>query len=478
MRKTSVRIWITAGVVVIAFGIIGYTLLFPRSETPQQKEFQTTAAPQNSDRGAEQVGQSQAVKTAQVEAPKSKKVEKAAPTEESAQTGAGSHSDVEEKLLAAGRSALSNPSGRVRAMAAARLRRAKSEEAVDLLTEFLDDENKMVIFHALSSLSIMGIKNSHLEDKVYNILLEKAKDKECPVRDSALIFASEVGKDDKVLDVISDYINEHDEDESGKRIASKALAALASPESIGHLQKLLETSKSHDIHDSALNTLSMIDDEAAATILEEKLLTTSTQNSATMALAQWGKSEYNQILSKAMKNGNLDKEAITIVAQSPAGPVLLEDFLKNNTFSNEETLSLLKIYSETVPKASYEVRLDAAKAVEPLLEDPDSELQIEAIRILGSGTWEQRDMADMLAPKLQSPEKEIRLEALKAYRGYLVPEDYKTVLAMIWDEDETIRRNALVAAELFIDGSDRPLLEEALNHEDEVIRNRVEQILN
>ena len=97
---------------------------------------------------------------------------------------------------------------------------------------------------------------------------------------------------------------------------------------------------------------------------------------------------------------------------------------------------------------------------------------------MGSGTPKQTDIADMLAPELQSPENEVRLEALKSYHVYISPDNYKEVLAMIWDEDEAIRRHALAYAQLFIDGSDRPLLEEALNHKDEVIRTAVSEILN
>jgi HEAT repeat protein len=467
MRKTSVRIWITAGLAVIALATIGYTLLLKRMEPSQQEELKMTEAPQNdADRGAEPIGQIHSVKVA-----------KAATTKESVSAEAGSQRD-EKNLLAVGHSALNNPDGRERAMIASMLRHAESEEAVDLLYQFLDDEDKLVIFHALNSLCLIGIKNSNLKSKVYDILLEKAKDKECPERGNALLFATQVGKDDKILNVISDYIGEDDQGETSKRFAVKALAGIANPDCIDYLQEILITSTSPEIHHIALNTLSMIDDEAAAIILEEKLYTSNTQTSAAMALAQWGKPEYNQILSKAIVCGSLNEEAIAIVAQYSAGPSVLKEFVENNTFSEEETLSLLKIYTEGVLRARGEVRSDTAKAVLPLLESPDRDIQLQAIKILGCGTWEQRDMADMLAPKLKSPEREIRFEALKSYHVYLTPDDYKPVLDMIWDEDETIRRYALGFTENFIDGSDRAILAKALNHEDEAIRKRVSEILN
>jgi len=474
MGKTSIRIWIAVGIIVMACGIIGYTLLFQRAKTFLRKESQKIEANQDTDQGEGQVGHRQAVKVVGVDDALKTNGDKASASKENLPNGPGSQGD-EESLLASARSALNNTDGRERAMAAVRLRHATSEEAVDLLYKFLDDEDNQVTFHALSSLTIMGAKNSNLKNKIYTILLEKANDKECSERGNALIFATQVGNDDKILNIITNYI---DEGEAGQYFAAKALAGIATPECIGYLQKILNTSQSPEIYHSILNTLSMIDSEAAANILEEKLNAKNTENSATLALAQWDLPKYNQILLRAIENNTLDKETIAIVAQNPAGPGILEEIVKDNTLPKDETLSLLKIYAESVPLARDDIRSITAQTVQPLLESPDKDIQIQAIRIMGSGTWEQRDMASMLAPKLKSPDKEIRLEALKAYRVYLTPDDYKTVLPLIWDEDETIRRYAFGFTEQFFDESDRPLLEESLAHKDEAIRKRASEILN
>ena len=238
MKKTSVRILITTGVVFIAFGIVGYMLLFPLTETPQQNQPELAQVPQRSDPDISQVDQDRPAKSAKSEIPRNTAPKKKTETKNSPDTGSANQSN-EKYLLSAGRSALGNPDGRERAMAASRLRNANSEEAVDLLCKFLDDDDNLVIFHALNSLTLLGTKNSDLKGKVYGILLEKARDKNCPERGNALIFASKVGNDEKILDVISNYIDEYDEDETGKRFAAKALAGIADPKSIDYLQKIM-----------------------------------------------------------------------------------------------------------------------------------------------------------------------------------------------------------------------------------------------
>jgi HEAT repeat protein len=116
-------------------------------------------------------------------------------------------------------------------------------------------------------------------------------------------------------------------------------------------------------------------------------------------------------------------------------------------------------------------------AVRPLVDSNDPDLQVQAIKIMGMG-FGSEETTEILNPKLHSSDTRVRKEALNAYLPYIGPENYKTVLEMIWDKDETIRRNALAYAQQFIDDSDHPLLEKALQHEDEAIRKSVSQILN
>ncbi len=477
MSRKTVRFLLIAGIMVMGLGIIGYAFYAHHTETRQRKAAESSQLAEAVGQDAAKHDENQTTPTPWAEDTKtiSENEQVTAKAEEKFDQPS---QDNDANLLEVGRKALDNPDVTARVQIVRKLRNEKSEESVELLYTFLNDDNKAVIGSALNSLAFIG-KDGPLEDKVYGILIEKAKDEEFYERGQALIIAAHFDKDYSTLPIISDYVSKDDEYETGKRYAVKALAAIANPECVEYLKAILKDSKDPDIHRHALHTLSRIESDEALELLEKNMHAADTQAQldTTWALSQQNKPEYNQILAEALTMRQLNEEAITIVARNAAGPVLLEEVLASNAFDKKEKISILEIYAKNLLLTTNDVRSGVAIAVRPLLDSDDPDLQVQAIRIMGMGFGDE-ETVDILKPKLQSSEDQVRMEALNAYRLYISEDNYKSILDMVWDQDETIRRNALTYTAQFIDESDRPLLEEALNHEDEVIRQRASQILN
>ena len=165
-----------------------------------------------------------------------------------------------------------------------------------------------------------------------------------------------------------------------------------------------------------------------------------------------------------------------MVAKSPAAPAVFSELLQSNDIGKDDKISLLQTLSENTVLAPSEVRSGVVSAVNPLLDSADPDLEIAAIRTLGK-VGAGKAVAEMLLPKLESNSPLVREEALNAYALHCNPKNYKPVLDMIWDGEENIRKSALTLCQPFLTESDRAVLEEALNHEDEFIRKHVEKIL-
>ena len=358
------------------------------------------------------------------------------------------------------------------------LRNEKTEQSVQILQDFLADENRAVVFASLNSLAYIG-KDSHLEDKVFDILVEKSGDMQFQAHGQALIMAALYGRDEQILPVISNYIDAQDDEQGAeKRHAASALAAIASPECVDYLQLILERSKDIETKRSALDTLSRIDSPKSTQILEQTLYDgySEDQLQSTWALSMRNTSEYNQILYNAMANRQLDEIAVSVVARNPAGPTLLKEVLQNADFNNDEKVTMVKIYAENMTRTNSKVRSDIVETVKPLVNGTNDDLSLEAIRILGMG-FGPEDTAEILNPKFESSNQQIRRAALDAYTTYLTKDNYKPVLDLIWDDDESIRRQAIMVSQQYIDESDLPVIEKALNHEDEAIRESASHIM-
>jgi HEAT repeat protein len=373
--------------------------------------------------------------------------------------------------------ALSDPDVTARVQAVLRLRKHPSPEAVDLLSRFLDDEDIAVVSQAINTLGVIG-SNRELEDLVCNLLEEKARDKEFSARGQALVTASMVGRDDRILPVISDFISE--EDDTGRDPAVRAMSFIASPECIPFLRKVLNESEDREIQENAFHILTKIDTAEAFDLLQKQLvsLDEKRQASATWALSVHNRPEFNEALTEAMANNTLRRDAVIIVATSRAAPAVFSELLQQDDISKQDKISWLKIMAENTIDSPSAVRSGVASAVEPLLNSDDTDLEIQAIKTLGGLGAELDTTAFLLAPKFQSSTLEVRKAALDAFYSYCTPNTYKELEYLWWDEDEKIRRTSFSLSERFLDFSDQEALEKATKHEDEFISKHSKSIVD
>lgn len=373
--------------------------------------------------------------------------------------------------------ALSDPNVTARVQAVLRLRKHPSPEAVDLLSRFLDDEDIAVVSQAINTLGVIG-SNRELEDLVCNLLEEKARDKEFSARGQALVTASMVGKDDRILPVISDFISE--EDDMGKDFAVRAMSFIASPECIPYLRKVLDESEDREIQENAFHILTEIDTAEAFDLLQKQLVSSDEkrQASATWALAVQNRPEFNEVLTAAMANNTLRKDAVLVLATNRAAPVVFSELLQQDDISKQDKISWLKILAEYTIDSPATVRSGIASAVEPLLNSDDTDVEIQAIKTLGGLGAEIDTTAHLLAPKFKSGSLEVRKAALDAFHSYCTPNTYKELECLWWDEDEKIRRTAFSLSEQFLDFSDHEAMEKATKHKDEFISKHSKSIVD
>ncbi|MCK5543724.1 MAG: HEAT repeat domain-containing protein, partial [Desulfobulbaceae bacterium] len=317
------------------------------------------------------------------------------------------------------REALADPNVSARMNAILSLRDESSEEAVKVLSAFLNDTDMDVVSEAIDALGYIGL-NSELKDLVYDLLEEKARDKDFPARGSALITAAMFGKHDRILPVISEYISR--KDDKGNLFASRALSFVRGrPESIPYLQRLLRESENPEVHENALHLLSGIDTPEALALLKDHLLSPdrNDQHNTTWALSLKNKPEYNTILTEAVASRKLGKESLSVLARSPSAPRVFGEVLQRGNVEKEVKISLLKILAgNTINAPSEEIRSDVVSAVAPLLDSPDPDLEIEAIKTLGEVRGDLDVTIGIIAPKLKSDNSPVREAAIYAYAQY------------------------------------------------------------
>ena len=384
-------------------------------------------------------------------------------------------------FMADARRALNDADIAVRVQAVRQLRNEASEEAIALLQGCLDDPSTLVAKSALNSLAFIGQKEP-FKEKVYEILVNQAMDEDFPERGQALVIAALFGGDDRLLPVISDYIASGVEGDNAPNIrtAAQALVAIGSPACVDPLQQLLNASNDPGVHQMAFATLAKIDNPNAVNILQQHLRgsgNAADQVNSAIALAAMNRAEYNDILVETLLYTEVDNPVLAAIARSPAGPAVFEKVIYGNDVTKEERIRYLAILQDGMLTSTNETRAGIMQTVTPLLDSGDAELEMKAIKILGMG-FGGLDTVEILKPKLKSADSQVRKVTVEAYRTYVTEESYKPLLDLIWDKDETVRRQALMIAAQYIDPSDYPILEKAKDHEDEIIREQVSSILN
>ncbi|MCP4114917.1 MAG: HEAT repeat domain-containing protein [Desulfobacteraceae bacterium] len=361
---------------------------------------------------------------------------------------------------------------------ARKLRQEPSKKNIALLKKFIGSENRTLVLSALNSLAFIG-KGTEFEDEILTLLQDKAKDPDFSQRGQALIIASLMAEDERVLPIINEFIAREDNTESYIRYAVAALAAVGNPACVDSLEKILDRACSPEIHQRAFHTLGKINDAQSTAILEKHLLSGTEQNQAysAWALAMNNTPGHNEILYQALAAKQLGQETIGVLSRSSAGARILGDLLVEDTFEIADKISTLETLEKSLLLSTGSVRSNIIENVEPLLDSDNYEIQLHALKIVGSGFGDEETL-DLISPKLSSPDTRVRKTAVDAYLPYLTESNYKPLLHLIWDEDEAVRRKAFSSAFAYIDDSDRPLLEKALGHQDEFIRNQVFQALN
>ncbi len=387
----------------------------------------------------------------------------------------GSHSNKLDTV----RKALKSPDSSERIHALLSLRDEKTEEAIGVLAQFLEDKDPRVSSEAIGALTFIGL-HSELGDMVYAILEEKARDRNFLARSKALVSAAMFGKDDLILPVIGEFLPEKEDELSQEVIytAARAISFVNSPACLPYVKRLIEISDDPRVQRIACNKLSKMDSAEAIEILNEILISddAKAQSFVVWALSREDNPAFNQTLSEAIKRGELQADALSVVARSPSAPSIFGDVMESYVITNEEKITYLKSIAEHTINAPSEIRIGVRSAVAPLLNSEDPKLELEAVKTLGAmGGGE--GTAKLLEEKLISENDSIRQAAIAAYLNYATPWTYEPLLPVIFDENQNVRRIAYMVCENFVTESDRPIIEKAANHEDEFIRERAKKKL-
>ncbi len=381
--------------------------------------------------------------------------------------------------LAAVRDALKSPDSVERTHAVLSLRDEKTEEAIGILVQFLEDKDPRVLSEVIGTLTFIGL-HSELGDMVFGILEEKAGDHNFVGRNKALVSAAMFGKDDLILPVIGDFLPEKDDELNQEEVhtAARALSFVNSPECLPYVRRLVEISDDPNVQRIVYNKLAKMDSTEASEMLKEILLSDDDKAQAFVAwaLSREDNPEFNQTLTEAIKRGELRDDALSMIAKSPSAPAVFGNLMDSNVITNEEKISYLKSIAANTINAPSDIRYGVRSAVAPLLNSTDPNVELEAIITLGKiGGGE--GTAKILEDKLTSDSDSIRKAAEEAYLNYTTPWTYKPLLPVIWDKDQNVRRVAYIVCENLVDDSDRPIIEKAAKHEDEFIRERAQKKL-
>jgi HEAT repeat protein len=358
------------------------------------------------------------------------------------------------------------------------LRSEPSKESIALLKEFMNGNNRTLINSALNSLAFIGCEKE-FEETILNLLMDKATDLEFSQRGTALTTLALLTKDERVFPIIEDFMAQKDSTESYIRYATAALGIVATPGCVPYLEQILNQAYTPEVHKMTFQILSRIASPQSTDILSHHLVSGNEQDQiySAWALSLSDTPRHNTILYQMLSEKQLSQKAIDAIARNSAGAKVMGELLEEETFEVKDKINILKTLDKSLSMTDGTVRSDIIESVEPLLESDNYDIQLHALKIIGHGSVGEEAL-DVISSKLISPSSKVRETAVEVYLPYLTESNYKPLLNLIWDENEAVRRKALLYAFVHIDNTDRPLLEKALNHEDEFIRNQISKVLN
>ena len=359
-------------------------------------------------------------------------------------------------------------------------RKQPTTEAVNILSEYLNHTDSVVVEEAIDTLGVIGL-NSGMQELVYKILAQKALDREYRFRGHALLTSAMLGKD-RSLPIVSEYISENDQDadSGGYDYAVRSLRLISSPACLPYINALLNNAGDRNIRRNCFETLAKIGTPEAIGTIEKHLFASNVKDQASSALAltRLNRPEYNRIMADGIKKKTFQDDTVSIILSSKAAPDIVSLIVKDNSIDNKNRVALLKTISSGLHSASRDVREEVSSSVASLLSGSQEpkDVKIAAIKTIyklgGPGT------AQALLPELKDADTDIRREAAHAFTGYANPENYTSLFDLLWDDDEKTRRIAMFTIQRFITNQDRNILEKAADHKDEYIREHAKQLLD
>lgn len=359
------------------------------------------------------------------------------------------------------------------------LRSLLTEDAVQELLHFLEDDDDSVKGEAIDALGYIGLNapSEEMKREIFEALLTKATDTTYWSRSQALLTAAMFGYDDRILPVISAYVEAGDED--SMEVAVRAMSFVGSQEAYTVLNKVIQTSDETKTLQNAMSLLMRMGTPESLATLREVL---TSDDERQQELAMWALSRnddpaFQEILINAISQNEVNQRALETLARSASGPEVFGELFSKGSSTQEEIIDWLAIISKNTSLASMSVRNRMAEEIGTLVNNNNEEIVLAAVKALGS-VASTEDQTAVLEPKLQSKDFLLQGEALNAYMQYCSPSTYKPLLDLYWDNDEQIRRTAFFFSEQFLNQSDLAVLEKASEHpEDEFIREHSKKLI-
>jgi HEAT repeat protein len=358
-------------------------------------------------------------------------------------------------------------------------RRNPSAEAVSVLESFLDHDNRTLALEAIEVLRFIALGGEQRE-AVVEILKAKAADPSYSLRDRALYAAAEMAKAD-MLPIVAGYIENPDQETQteGYDVASRALAIIRNQETVPYLKDLLFKVKDPEIRRNCYDTLATIDSFESLSILKAQMESSqgSDQIAGAAALARMQNPDAIGFLAESIQARNFSPETIARLSSSLAAPDLFNRLLNNGMVEETQKIELLDTVAEYSVEGDSELREKMTDMLAEFIETSNSsEIKARAIKAIGA-IGEER-APEIMQSYFNSDDADLRKEAFFNFAEYTDPFNYDSLFGFLWDEDEKVRRTAMVSLERFAGYEDIEMLEKAAQHDDEFIRKHARSLLS
>ena len=358
-------------------------------------------------------------------------------------------------------------------------RQNPSYEAVCVLSSYLENENRILALEAILVLQSIALTGNQ-QEAVLEILIAKATDPSYFLRDRALYAVASIAKED-MLPIIDDYIDISDENfqTENYNLASRALAIIRNQHTIPYLEDLLSKVKDPDIRHNCYDTLAAIDSYESLLVLKIQIQVAqgSDQIAGVKALARTQNPETVEFLSEAIQEQKFSAETIDRLSYSPVAPDVFGLLLNNNLIAKEQKIELLNTLAEHSVEGNRNLRRRMTDMLVAYIEtNNSSEMKARAIRVVGA-LGEER-APEIMQSFFNSEDATLREEAFFNFVNYTNPSNYTSLFDFLWDEDEEVRRTAIVSLERFANYGDIEMLEKAALHNDVFIREHASTLLS